>query len=173
MKHLLNWKKFNENLLGFGEPSELTLGPCPKNETPVQAKVDNEYQKSEISDDDYEANAYDNGDMYLDQDTPESDPDYLMKQKEECERYVELLMKRFVVCHNVNISAKHDSYEGSDGYYEAVVKYDDNDTEQKMQAHFIEDNLPQTWDDMKVFSADEYRVWYDDNLEDITYSEFE
>lgn len=167
MKHLLNWKKFNESILGFGNLDEISLGSCPKNETSIQAHVNQEYPI------DHEAEIDDNDDMDLSADEPKTDPEYLPKQKEECERYADMLEKRFVVCNAVNLYAKREGYEGSEGYYDVIVKYDADDTEQKMQAHFIEDNLPDTWSDDRVFTHDEYKVWYDDNLDLVTYSEFE
>lgn len=166
MKYIKNWGKFNESF--FPSSDNIPLGSCPKGEKSVQVYVNNEYPKDDTIDDD----ADDNGDMYLAQDEPEVDPDYLSKQQAECNRYADMLQKRFVVCSNVNIYANREKYEGSDGYYDVIVKYDADDTDQKMQAHFIEDNLPDTWDDNRVFTPDEYQVWYDENLEYHTGSEF-
>ena len=162
MKYLFNWKTFNESSFFPVSSDTISLGTCPIDETPIQTHVENEYPHDDNNEDGID----------LTMDAPTTDPDYLTKQEEECRRYVNILQKRFVVCSSVTISVNHEKYEGSGGYYEAVVKYNADDTDQNMQAHFIEDNLPYSWDELKVYSQHEYQVWYDENIEYHTGSEF-
>ena len=157
MKNILTWKAFNEEFF-MNSYDEINLGPCPKGEESIQVHVEQDYPRDPEFVDDNEQEE-------TEEVIPTTDPNYLESQKEQCDKYVELLETKFAVCNKVTIFAKHFGYEGSGGYYEAVVTYNDNDIEQKCQANFISENLPSTWAETNIISAQEYQQWYEENKE--------
>jgi len=160
MKHIFSWKKFNEEFyipMG-GSRDEINLGTCPKSEEPVMTHVEQDYPR----DPEY---VPDEEELAEEELIPKTDPNYLEAQKEQCDKYVAMLENRFPICNSVNISSKLEKYEGSGGYYEAVVYYNSEDVEQKCQANFIAENLPELWSDSTVFSSEEYGIWYEENKE--------
>jgi len=80
---------------------------------------------------------------------------YLPEMKAECERYIEMLQRRFGdVFDETGVSLVINKYEHSEfgPYYEVAVRYDEKDRAQDSAARFISDNKPEVWDDNEVFN---------------------
>ena len=78
---------------------------------------------------------------------------------EECERYRDMLIKRFPNCVNVDIELNSNEHDFGQ-YYDVVASYDE---EHEGEAIFIENNLPATWNDTEILN---YVPDEDDNFED-------
>lgn len=91
------------------------------------------------------------------------DHPYLDSMKKECHRYREMLYKRFERILESGMLLLVKSFPHDFGVYsEVVVNWDiDEDGKILQVAAFIEDNLPLTWNEKKVFTKkdlDEYLV---------------
>jgi hypothetical protein len=71
--------------------------------------------------------------------------DYIIPMREECNRYKELLQRKFPDRPNGVIFAVKKFYHDFGSYLEVVVKYDDENEEQVNYAYMVESNLPGTW----------------------------
>lgn len=74
-------------------------------------------------------------------------------QKAECRRYKELLEKRFpdYANHGVSLVIKRNPHEDGD-YFEVNAVYRDGNEEAEDYANFMQNNIPETWDDVTVKS---------------------
>jgi len=82
-----------------------------------------------------------------------NDVPYEKEMKEQCQRYIELLRKKFPTmpesCAFVIKRNPHDF----GCYYEVAIKFNDEIEESTDFAFFVESNLPLTWDDENVVSS--------------------
>jgi hypothetical protein len=77
-----------------------------------------------------------------------TDPDFNIKGREECQRYVNLLYKHFVEQNKRNpectIKVKKESHDfGS--YFEAVAEYRSDNETSVNDAFWLEENSPSNW----------------------------
>ena len=88
--------------------------------------------------------------------------DYGDAMRAECMRYRDMLERRFPFAedHRVRFVMKRE-YHDFGPYYEVAVKYPFTDDEACDLCTFIENNCPGTWDDEKVFTAEDYQQWKD------------
>lgn len=76
--------------------------------------------------------------------------DYPEKSRAECKRYKKLLEEKFPL-NGIYFGIK--SFDHDFGTYrEVVVYYDDNDEESADNALTVENNLPETWEDTRVYT---------------------
>ena len=74
---------------------------------------------------------------------------YAVQAKQECRRYIELLLKKFgEPPEGASLSVKGFPHDFGT-YYEVVVNYDDDDRAGLDYALLLEGNSPATWDDDK------------------------
>ena len=70
---------------------------------------------------------------------------YLSAMREECNRYKELLQRKFSDRPQGVYFAIKKFYHDFGSYLEVVVKFDDENEEQVNYAYHVENNLPGTW----------------------------
>lgn len=77
--------------------------------------------------------------------------DYYTKYREESNRYIEQLKHRFPEINNVNCYFSIKGFPHEFGtYHEVVINYNDNDDAAINFAFFVENNLPEYWNDNEV-----------------------
>ena len=87
----------------------------------------------------------------------EEDENYLLKMKEECERFKRMLENRFSgISDLVEVEVKKTNHEFGE-YYEVMVNYDENNQESLEIASLIERHLPAVWQDDKVFTYEDMK----------------
>ena len=80
-----------------------------------------------------------------------SHEDYMPAMRAECNRYLDMLRKRFPNCDRVQLVI-HSNPHDFGSYLDISVKYDDNDNIAEQQAYFIENNEPENWTDTEVLT---------------------
>ncbi|MCG3197062.1 MAG: hypothetical protein GHCLOJNM_01546 [bacterium] len=74
--------------------------------------------------------------------------DYVDAMREECQRYVDLLGRRFPWAREVGLRFRVEWFPHDFGIYaQAVVWYDDADPLAEALAMWVEDHEPERWDD--------------------------
>lgn len=90
-----------------------------------------------------------------------SNTNYLEPMREECSRYKQMLIDRFPIpeylAPYVGFAIKRFDHDFG-GYYEVVIKYNTDNEEAVDFMVFVENNLPETWDDTKVMDILNYEV---------------
>lgn len=71
------------------------------------------------------------------------DDNYIVKAREECNKYIDMLQERFPTCANVIYKIKEEMHE-SGKYLDVVIEYRDCN---EAEAIFVQDNLPNKWSD--------------------------
>ena len=80
-----------------------------------------------------------------------SHEDYMPAMRAECNRYLDMLRKRFPNCDRVNISIHRNPHDFGT-YLDIEISWDDNDNIAEQQAYFIENNEPEKWTDAEVLT---------------------
>ena len=84
----------------------------------------------------------------------ESDKDYLPEMRTEARRFIELLEKRFRNFDRISYRITSNPHDFGT-YLDIDIVYNDEIDESSEQAFFVEGNLPETWEDEKVFTYPE------------------
>lgn len=93
------------------------------------------------------------GPVPYEEDCVQVDPekDYLKEMQEECEKYKEMLVKRFPGAESVGCRFAVKWFEHDFGQYcEVVIWYDDKDEESSWFAYEVEGNTPGRWSDDEI-----------------------
>jgi len=77
--------------------------------------------------------------------------EYMPAMRAECNRYLDMLRKRFPNCDRVELKI-HSNPHDFGSYLDIRVIYDDNDDIAQQQAYFIENNEPEKWKDAEVLT---------------------
>jgi len=75
------------------------------------------------------------------------DPDYNQKSKQECRRYIQLLINKFgdpPLGVNLKIKAFNHDFGV---YHEVICEYDDSDELTAEYCYYLEANTPEYWED--------------------------
>jgi hypothetical protein len=76
--------------------------------------------------------------------------DYVVDMIQECERYKEMLMKRFSGCpKGAHLSVKHFPHDLGP-YYEVIINFDNSNPIAKAYAFHVDRNCPAKWDDKSI-----------------------
>jgi hypothetical protein len=86
--------------------------------------------------------------------------DYHFAMEEECNRYLQMLKAKFPNCDKVDLEVK---WQGGEPQYAEVVAYYSS-PEGEEQAIFIQDNVPDTWDDITPIRYKGYKDTEQDEL---------
>ena len=78
-----------------------------------------------------------------------TDPDYGVKARAECDRYIALLKRTYSEAHNgaecpARIRVKGEAHDFGT-YYEVVAAYSDDDREAMKAAFWLDENAPTEW----------------------------
>lgn len=78
--------------------------------------------------------------------------EYLLEMREECQRYREMLEKRFPIPEGLNAFFSIRKFCHDFGsYYEVVIVFDDENETSSNFAYFAENNLPDSWEDKEIY----------------------
>ena len=76
---------------------------------------------------------------------------------EECARYRNMLDNRFRnLPHGVRFVVTYNPYDAEGGYHEVAIQYNMSIEDHNDAMLFVEDNLPEVWDDDTSFDVMEY-----------------
>lgn len=78
-------------------------------------------------------------------------PDYYDRMREETRRYIEQLYNRFTQAASYGCAFVRKSFPHDFGtYHEVCISYDDDNEDSIEFAYFVEENIPEHWDDNPV-----------------------
>ena len=78
--------------------------------------------------------------------------EYLLEMREECRRYKKMLENRFPIPEGLNTFFSIKRFDHDFGtYYEVVIVFDDKNETSSRFAFFVEDNLPDSWEDKEIY----------------------